>query len=279
MQDERYRTFRLYQGNTGSHLNRHFTFGRTRLSDISRADIQRRLNKLKDTRAEQFHAFVTIKIFFNWALQEQLLTSNPMASLKIANRSKPRERILCEAELCEVYTKAKEQPWPYGSILQLLILTGQRRSEVGSLKWSWIDRKDQTITFPATFTKNGQSHRIPYGDKVAEILNALPEMDDFVFPGRIKSACPFNGWSKSKKRFDETLENVEPYVLHDLRRTFSSNLAMLGTPIHVTEKLLNHISGTISGVAAIYNRHSYMDEMRQAVSQFDEYLEDLCDQC
>ena len=56
-----------------------------------------------------------------------------------------------------------------------------------------------------------------------------------------KNAVIFNGWSKCKKRFDEGLDDVEPFTLHDLRRTFSSNLAMLGTPIHVTEKLLNHI--------------------------------------
>ena len=104
-----------------------------------------------------------------------------------------------------------------------------------------------------------------------EVLKGLPEMCDLLFPARGQDATPFCGWSKAKRRFDQPLETT-PYTLHDLRRTFSSNLARLGTPIHVTEKLLNHASGTVSGVAAIYNRYSYLDEMREAVRQHDEFL-------
>ena len=76
-------------------------------------------------------------------------------------------------------------------------------------------------------------------------------------------------------RFAETLEDVGSFTLHDLRRTFATTHAKLGTPIHVTEKLLNHVSGTISGVAAVYNRHSYIDEMRAAMSEYDDYLAKL----
>ena len=258
------------------HLKGNFPFGRTRLADIQRHDIQRRLNKMKDTPSERHHAFVAFKCFLNWAVSEEMIEVNPVANLKLPNANKPRERFLTEDELREVFTKAQEQPWPYGSILQLLILTGQRKMEIGSLEWSWIDQEDQTITLPGHFTKNGKPHRFPYGNIAANIFETLPQTDEtYVFPGHTKNAVIFNGWSKCKKRFDEGLDDVEPFTLHDLRRTFSSNLAMLGTPIHVTEKLLNHISGTISGVAAIYNRHSYMDEMREAVSAYDEYLENL----
>lgn len=80
---------------------------------------------------------------------------------------------------------------------------------------------------------------------------------------------PFNGWSKCKRHFDLQLENVEPYTLHDLRRTFSTTHAKIGSPIHITEQLLNHVSGTVSGVAAIYNHYSYKTEMRNAVEQYD----------
>ena len=82
---------------------------------------------------------------------------------------------------------------------------------------------------------------------------------------------PFSGWSKAKREFDEGL-NFSDYTLHDLRRTFSSNLAKIGVPIHVTEKILNHVSGTVSGVAAIYNRHSYADEMQEAMVNHEKYL-------
>ena len=84
-----------------------------------------------------------------------------------------------------------------------------------------------------------------------------------------------NGWSNLKTKFDKSVEGVAPWTLHDLRRTFATNLAALGTPIHVTEKLLNHVSGTVSGVAAIYNRHAYMDEMRAAVANWEMRLATL----
>lgn len=68
---------------------------------------------------------------------------------------------------------------------------------------------------------------------------------------------------------------IPPWTLHDLRRTFATNLAALQTPVHVTEKLLNHVSETVSDVAAIYNRHTYMDEMREAVTAYENYLQKL----
>ena len=85
---------------------------------------------------------------------------------------------------------------------------------------------------------------------------------------------PFSGWSRAQRRLIRET-GLEHFTLHDLRRTFATIHAKIGTPIHVTEKLLNHVSGTISGVAAVYNRHSYMDEMRTAVAEYDAYLEKL----
>jgi len=259
------------------HLKRHFPFGKIRLSDIRRADIQQRLNNLKDTPSERHHAYVTAKVFFNWVVQEEMIAANPMGAMKSPGKMISRERFLSEEELKTVFLKGRSHPWPFGPIMQLLLLTGQRRGEIGALRWNWIDEEDQTITFPAEFTKNRQSHRFPYGELVASLFEALPRTGDYVFPARTEKGTHFNGWGKCKERFDKELEGVEHYTLHDLRRTFSSNLAMLGTPIHVTEKLLNHKSGTISGIAAVYNRHSYIDEMRQAVRTHDQYLSGLVD--
>jgi len=90
---------------------------------------------------------------------------------------------------------------------------------------------------------------------------------------------PFSGWAWHKARFDEGLDDVAPFTLHDLRRTFATIHAKIGTPIHVTEKLLNHVSGSISGVAAVYNRHSYIEEMRFAVKAYDDYLANLLGDC
>ena len=83
----------------------------------------------------------------------------------------------------------------------------------------------------------------------------------------------FSGWGKAKARFDKRLEGVAPFTLHDLRRTYSSVHAQLGTPIHLVEKLLNHVSGSFAGVAGVYNRYSYMDEMKDAVQLYEDWIQ------
>jgi integrase len=256
-------------------MTKHVAFGRKRLSEITRAEVQAKLNKLKDRPSEQRHAFVAAKVFFNWAAREEHIENSPIGSMQAPSRQQTRERILTSNELGEIVRKARGFDWPFGPIIELLAYTGQRRGEIASLRWEWIDRENQVITWPASFTKNRRSHTLPYGNRVAAILESLPEQGDYVFPGRTEAAAHFNGWGKCKRSFDATLDGVEPYVLHDLRRTYSSMMAQLGTPIHVTERLLNHVSGTISGVAAIYNRHTYLEEMRKAVDQFDRHLAEL----
>jgi integrase len=108
---------------------------------------------------------------------------------------------------------------------------------------------------------------LPYGDVTAALFETVPDFEcGFLFPARGNVATPFSGWSKSKITIDKKCDVAE-WTLHDLRRTFATNLAALDVPPHVVERLLNHASGTISGVAAIYNRFSYADEMRDAMKR------------
>lgn len=256
-------------------LDAHFRFGRKRLDEITRIDIQSRICKINTSASEQNHAFVVIRTLLNWALREQYIDQSPIASMKPPTKPQARDHVLAYQELIQVYNASLEHPYPFGQIVSLLVLTGMRRNEVASIRRDWINRSEQTITIPADTTKNKRVLSQPYGDLVAAVLETTPEMGPYLFPSRSETGTIFNGWGKSKERFDAPLEGVEPYTLHDLRRTFATAHAKIGTPIHVTEKLLNHVSGTISGVAAIYNRHSYMDEMREAVSKYDAYLKDL----
>jgi len=256
-------------------LDAHFRFGRKRLDEISRTDIQSRIRRIRTSPSEQHHAFVAIRTFLNWALREQYIETSPIAAMKPPGASKPRERVLSEAELLEVLSKSKQHPYPFGPIVSLMILTGMRRNEVASLEWEWVEQNDRIITLPSALTKNKRTHSQPYGDLVVDVLEKVPQATKYIFPSRSEKGTIFNGWGKSKARIDGELEQVDPFTLRDLRRTFATIHAKIGTPIHVTEKLLNHVSGTISGVAAVYNRHSYMDEMRDAINRYDDYLIDL----
>ncbi|MFY0610702.1 MAG: site-specific integrase [Hyphomicrobiaceae bacterium] len=247
-------------------LNLHFNF-EADLHDVTAPDIMAVLEPLRDTPSEQEHAFVALRTMMNWCVKRNILERSPMPALTFKKQS--RDRILTDQELITVWQRAEEVSYPYGSIIQLLILTGQRRGEIAALRRSWI--ADNAITFPTGFTKNKREHRLPLEQHALQLIDDLPNTGDLLFPSRYDESKTFNGWGKAKAQFDAPLK-LPPYTLHDLRRTYSSNLARLGVPIHVTEKLLNHASGTITGVAAVYNRYSYQEEMREVVTQHERFL-------
>ncbi len=236
-------------------LNLHFPKGMLR--HITRNQLLSRLEQLSKAPGEQAHAATAFNVFLNWCVNNGHLVSNPILGLKRPGRINQKDRILNDEELRKVYLAAQTIEQPFGTIVQLLILTGLRRGEVVALLPEWIS---DVITIPSSHTKNGREHNLPCGDLTKPLLAKLP--------------LTFNGWNKSKKRLDELL-SIDHYTLHDLRRTFASNHARLGTPIHVTEKMLNHVSGSFSGVAGIYNRYSYMDEMREACLKYETWLEQL----
>ncbi len=133
---------------------------------------------------------------------------------------------------------------------------------------------DDSIVSDA-FAKNKREHLFPLSPMAQKVITQLPDTGDLLFPAATDFEKPFTTWAWHKKWFNEGLEDVGQYTLHGLRRTFATFHAQIGTPIHVTEKLLNHASGTISGVAAVYNRHSYADEMKTALSRYHEWLKGL----
>lgn len=252
-------------------LKRHFAFDK-KLDEVTRQDIVEALSKVRHVPSIEQHAFVAVRTMMNWCVRQGLLATSPVPPLRFKSTS--RSRVLTDAELKAVWNRAEEVGYPFGTIVQLLILTGQRRGEIAGLRRSWISKDE--ITFPEGFTKNKREHRLPLGQTAKRLIEGLPKETDQLFParGEGKEELPFNGWSKAKAEFDKPL-GIAPYTLHDLRRTFASNLARLGTPVHVTERLLNHLSGTISGVAAVYNRHDYWDEMTVAFSRHEKHLTQL----
>jgi integrase len=250
-----------------AHINRHFKFGSRRLSDITTADISNIIDRLKATPTEQNHAHTTLSILLKWAVRRGYIERSPMERLQLPARLIPRSRILSDDELRAVYLAAGSPV--FGSIVRLCILLGQRRSEIGSLRWDWIDRKARTIAFPAEVIKNNRVHVIPYEGMVEEIFASIPVLSEHLFPGRDGNAT-FQGWSKSKRVLDLN-SGVKDWTLHDLRRVFSTRVAAYALP-HVLERILNHSAGQISGVARIYNQFQYMTEMREALQKWESRL-------
>lgn len=235
---------------------RHFAWKRN-LDKISHEDVIEALNAIEKPSARA-HALKDIRTFFNWGVPRYLAAS-PAAGIKMPKQPS-RDRILSPDELKRVW-KASHELGKYGVIIRLLILTGQRKGEIAHMKPEWI--KENTITIPAVVSKNGREHTFPIGKE------ARGTIDSFAMGG-----VAFNDWQRQKAKLDE-LSGVSGWTVHDLRRTYASVHAELGTPIHVIEKMLNHVSGSLSGVAGIYNRYSYQKEMEQAVQAYEDHLKSI----
>jgi integrase len=197
-----------------------------------------------------------------------------------------RKRLITDRQLAAILSTALKGSDHYSRIVSLLALTGQRRGEIASLQRPWIDETARTITPPGWLTKNKVEHCLPFGDMTAALLKAVPQLDgnDYLFPAarehvRGKPTTVFNGFQKAKIEFDR-LCGVTGWTLHDLRRKFSTTLAELRVPPHVVERLLNHKMGSISNqtgsavteVAVIYNRATYLPEMREAIGLWEKHL-------
>lgn len=216
-------------------LTAHFPFGTTRLADITSEQIEKRLKLLGDRPSERQHAFTSIKVFFNWALKRRYVQSNPCGALFAPAKAESRSRVLSDSELRTVLKNARTQGGAYGKIVELLILTGQRRGEIAALQWDWIDEKERIITLPALLAKNNREHAFPYGPTVASVLKTIPRTSEYLFPAaklrrKGQPVTIIAGWNGPKVALDKRCK-IAPWTLHDLRRTFSTNLAALGTPI------------------------------------------------
>jgi len=211
----------------------------------------------------------SLSAFFRWAMRRGRAAHNPIVSTdKKAETS--RERVLSDEELAKVWLACPESD--YGRIVRLLMLTGQRRDEIGSLRWSEvIDGDEPVISLPGVRTKNKRPHDVPLTPKASAILKAIPHRAnrDLVFGEGDEG---FSGWSRAKRVLDKTAKLKEPWVVHDLRRTAATRMSDLGVQPHIVEAVLNHVSGHKAGVAGIYNRSAYKAEKRAALDLWANHL-------
>lgn len=225
--------------------------------------------------SETAHCLAVARTFFRWCVRppHRYIPHSPLEGLQVKLGSK-RKRVLEDAELKTVWWAAEKQGYPYGTIVQLLMLNGQRRGEIANLRWPWINEKKRLITLPEWLTKNSKEHVFPYGQMTADLLEAVPRLNstDLLFPSRVSNERPISGWSKYKK---ELGDGVEGWTLHDLRRTYRTVHGQIGTSSEIGERLINHVAAVATEVEQIYNRYAYIAEMETAVSNFEEHFSKL----
>ena len=159
----------------------------------------------------------------------------------------------------------------YGAIIEILILTGQRREEVARMTWDELHLERRIWSLPASRTKNGKEHVVHLSPESLSVLGRLERREAFVF---CVGKRPFQDFSRHKKELD-AICGVSNWRLHDLRRTCVSGMAALGIAPHVADKILNHQSGTISGVAAVYQRHEFMAERKEALMLWGSHVRSI----
>lgn len=259
-------------------LNAHFKEQAGRLRSYSTERVLAIVDAMGHIPSEQLHFFLVSKAFFRFCVVRKLLTRSPIEGVPAPAKRAIRERVLTDNELRSVWLAADRDPAPLSRIIQICILTGQRRGEISKLRWEYIDQEKRLITLPSSITKNGRAHTFPYGPMLETVLRNIPGKQGRLFPGRTEKNEFFEGWSRGKQNFDELCPLTEHWQLHDLRRVFYSNMAALGVAPHVCAKLVNHVSGitAISGISAVYNKHLYISEMRAAIELWENRLQEVC---
>jgi integrase len=249
------------------------------LTRIDRRTIAGRLSDIATdkgpTAADRARA--ALSAFFTWAMKEGLVDTNPVIATNTHTSGKGRDRVLSKDELVEVWNAAGDSD--YGTVVRMLMLTGCRRAEIGSLRWDEIDIPTRLIRLPGERAKNHRPHDVHLSDPALRLLQAMPRQRSFVFGDR--GGIGFCRWSPGRAALDEHiaaarqaagLEPVRPWVLHDIRRSVATQMAEIGIQPHIIEAVMNHVSGHKAGVAGVYNRAVYEREKRQALDLWAEHV-------
>jgi integrase len=235
--------------------------------DIRRADVASLIRAVADKRGAMtaMRTRAALSRFFGWLLANDLAEFNPVTGTE-GYSAPPRSRVLTDGELAGIW-QATDDDADFSLILRLLLWTGARRTEVGSMRWSEIE--GGTWTVPAERSKNHKALVLPLPRQALAALQAHPRIvgRDNVF-GR--TAIGFQGWSYPKKRIDARLGFSKPWDLHDIRRSVQTRLIAMGTNSEVVNRLLNHAMGPID---AAYNHHDYLAEKSAALAHWADELD------
>ena len=249
-----------------------------RIQEIVKQDVVALMDAIVDRGApvSANRTLAAIRRMFGWFVERGVLITNPCADVKAPTAEKSRDRILSDEELRALLRACNNLSEQFGALIKLLILTAQRRDEVGQMTWREVDFGARLWTIPKERAKNGIANDVPLSEPTIKILKGIKRVAGdsglvFTTTGR----TPISGFSKTKKRLDAAIPNAPSWVLHDLRRTVASGMARLGVNLPVIEKVLNHTSGSFGGVAGIYQRHHFTDEKRLALEAWATHVQKL----
>lgn len=267
-------------------------FGSRDIREVSRADVSRALSAANRRR------IAVVKAFFTWCVRANIIEVSPAVAIHSDAPIVSRDRVLTDDELRAFFAAIGDLGEPWTSLYELIALTAQRRSEVSKAPRAEFDTSNAAWTIAPERAKNDHGHIVPLAPRALEIVKKLRgnNPEGFLFPAERGGEGAVSGFSRAKERLDRLMlvklremaqargddpakVKLSRWVIHDLRRTAATRMASLGHPIHVVERILNHVAGTTTGgLVAIYQRHDYLAERRAALEAWSEHLRTLRDE-
>lgn len=253
-----------------------------RIEEIRRRDVIAALDALSDKPATKQNTFAAVRRFFNWALARDLIATSPCAGVEAPTPTPARERVLTDDELRWFWHACDAVGPPFSSLFKLLCLTGQRREEVGGMRW--IELEGSLWTIPASRVKNGREHTLLLPESAVALIKGMPRVQGCPFVFSTTGTTPVSGYSEAKRRLDGAMlklaqletsrqnASLPPWRLHDLRRTAASGMARLRIELPTIEKVLNHVSGSFGGIVGVYQRHEFKVEKAEALEKWAEHV-------
>jgi integrase len=250
--------------------------------------LRRRNSGASEARARAM--LMCLSKFFSWLLAQRTIEKNPCDGIERPNPPRARDRVLVDDEVRWLWMACDQVGEPFGPLLKLLLVTGQRREEVARMRRDELSVDGTNWVLSPSRTKNKRPHDVPLSPLARQIIGGMRQIDDeagFVFT--TTGRTPVSGFSRIKQRIDiamlacarkefenagldSNLVTLPAWRIHDLRRTVATGLQRLGVPMPVTEKVLNHVSGSHGGIAGIYQRHEYANEKRSALEAWANLL-------
>ena len=222
------------------------------ITSITRHDVADLLERIerRGSPVQANRQRARLHTLFAWAVREEIITANPVTNVDKVVKEIARDRVLEDNEIVAFWAGCDELGWPFGPLYKLLLVTAQRRDEVAGMRWDELDFEKRIWVIPRERAKNDRSHEMHLSDLAIEIIESLPRQSSpllFTTNGERH----VSGYSRSKAALDRHM-GIDDWVLHDLRRTATTGMAKLNIAPHVVDKILNHVSRTIRGVAAVY---------------------------
>jgi integrase len=259
---------------TGSYFR---TLHAVDIGKITRRDVAGALNIIvkMNGKISAARARAALSSFYSWCMRQGRAEQNPVIGTE-KPAGQDRDRVLTNLELVAIWNACRDYD-DFGKIVRLLILTGQRRQEVGGLRWSELrdlDGVQPMWVLPRERSKNNTAHTLPLLGMALDIIRSIDRRAgrDLLFGSHSKTG--WTAWETYKVELGRRA-GVTNWTLHDIRRSVATKMADIGIAPHVVEQILNHRGGRKSGVAGVYNRSSYAREVQGAFELWHARISDL----